>query len=191
MKRIAWTIAVGHGSAMKFQNPGTSTPPQVAAPGNVTFTSDVWRPEPPLNGHIENATFSIGVQRSDQESCVFDIPADARCIYLLVKIKVVDATGYEHNLQPLYRITNETVSFGEDYDQFADHCERGRKEYVAVEEPSLLDKLWNPPDIFARQIQRAIREERPGVTTDLASVLEDHGARALQIVLAPSQMMRR
>lgn len=191
LQHFAWTIAVGHGSPKRFQNPGISTPAQVVAPGNLTFNTPAWRPEPPLNGQVENVTFTMGVQRPNDETCVLDIPADARCILVVLKIKVVDAAGAEHNLTPLYRIVNESVAFGDDYDRFSDRCKQGRKEYVAVEEPSLLDTLWNPPEVFARQVQRAIRHENPGVTTDLAGVIEEHGVKAFDILLAPSKMMGR
>jgi hypothetical protein len=57
-------------------------------------------------------------------------------------------------------------------------------------EPTRLDKIWNPPDVFATSVLDAIRTEQPAVSTAIATVLETRGVEGLNLILAPSQMRR-
>jgi hypothetical protein len=88
------------------------------------------------------------------------------------------------------RRTERDGCFGSDFEEFTRRCERGRREFQWVDEPSTLDKVWNPPDMFATKVQRAIRIEQPAVTTSIATLLEVHGTGAFKIILAPSALQR-
>lgn len=190
LTRFSWTIALGYRSMSQYRFPHLTTAPQPLVAGQLAFTTDVWHPEPPLRGHVASASFSIGVQRGDEDRFTIDVPADAGCILIELATKVVDASGYTWNLSTIIDVPNETVVMGEGFDEFTRQCESGRREFPWVVEPTRLDKVWNPPDVFATSVQHAIRTEQPAVSTAIATVLETRGVAGLNLILAPSQMRR-
>jgi hypothetical protein len=190
LTRFPWTIALGYRSMSQYHFPHLTTAPQPLVAGQLTFTTDVWHPEPPLRGHVASASFSIGVQRGDEDRFTIDVPADAGCILIELATKVVDASGYTWNLLTIIDVPNETVVMGDGFDEFTRQCESGRREFPWVVEPTRLDKIWNPPDVFATSVQHAIRTEQPAVSTAIATVLETRGVEGLNLILAPSQMRR-
>ncbi|MCI0432683.1 MAG: hypothetical protein L0271_03395 [Gemmatimonadetes bacterium] len=190
LTRFPWTIAVGHRSITQSYIEVITTAPQPLVPGEIIFTTNVWRPEPPLGGKLESATFSIGVQRGEEDRFTLDVPPNAACVLIELKTKVVDAAGITWDLSRIIDVPNETVTFGPEFEEFARQCESGRREFQWVEEPSELDKVWNPPDYFATKVRRAIRTEQPALTTAIATLLEDRGTAGLNVILAPSQVQR-
>jgi len=191
LTRFPWTIAVGYRSMAQYHFPVITTSPQPLVAGQLTFTSDVWRPEPPLKGHLANQTFTIDVQRGDDDTFTLSVPPAAGCVLIQLETKVIDAAGETWNLAAQIDVANETVTFGADFDEFRQHCGGRRRNRFLVKEPSVLDKIWNPPDVYAKVVQEAIRTEQPAITSGIASLLEDVGGDAFQLILAPSQFRQR
>lgn len=118
---------------------------------------------------------------------MLDVPPEAGCIVIGVWTKVIDASGQTWDLYELVDVANETVTFGSDFtEDFVSQCDSQRREWLLVEEPSLLDKLWNPPNVYSEAVQHAIRTEQPAVTTEIGAMMEQHGREAYFALLAPS-----
>jgi hypothetical protein len=193
LTRFPWTIAVGHRSMAQYHFPKLTTARQPLAPGNVTFMTDVWHPEPPLGGHVASASYTVGVQSTGENGFTIDVPAASGCIVIELATKVVDASGYTWDLLTIIDVPNETVVLEdqEAFDKFTGQCERRRREWPSIEEPSLLDKVWNPPNVLATRVQQAIRTGQPAVATTIAGVVEKRGIAGLNVILAPSLVQRR
>jgi len=99
---------------------------------------------------------------------------------------VIDAAGVIWDLYALIDVPNQTVTLGSDFGEFTQHCESGRRKWTWVFVPSLLDKIWNPPEVFAGAVQRAIHTAQPAITNELGSLIEERGKEAFHLILAPS-----
>jgi hypothetical protein len=186
-----WTIAIGYRSMEMYHFPVFPAVWQPLVAGPMAVTADVWHPEPPIRGAVAQAQFVIDIQGTGDTQFTLDVPPEAGCILIGLRTKVVDASGATWNLYSIVDVPNETVTFGDDFRQFGEECKSHRKEWKLVEEPSLLDKVWNPPDVYYRALQRAIRTEQPAVTAGIAEVLEIGQKEAFTVLLAPSLMKGR
>ena len=186
-----WTIAIGYPSMAMYHFPVF---PQTAVPlvaGALPVSADVWLPEPPMKGSVENRQFVIDVQGTVDTQFVLDVPPEAGHVLLALRTKVVDASGQTWELSTNVAVPNATVTFGDDFQRFGEGCEGHRRDFLRYEEPTLLDKVWYPPDVYAKAIQRAIRTERVGVVSEIESLLETHGAAGYDALLAPSILAGR
>jgi hypothetical protein len=181
-----WTIAVGYRSPEMYHFPVIPMAAQPLVSGPLTITCDVWRPEPPLGGTIQSQTFTIDVQRSDDNVFTLDVPSDAFCILIELQTKVVDASGDVWDLAAQIDVMNQTVVFGNDFDSFTSNCASHRRDFLHFKVPTLLDQVWNPPDVYSRILQEAIRTEQPAVTNAIESLVARAGKEAFNLILAPS-----
>ncbi len=186
-----WKVAVGYRSVRGYHFPILPATWQPLVAGPMTVTADTWHPEPPIRGAIAQAQFVIDVQGTSDTGFTLDIPPEAGCVVIGLQTKVIDASGAECNLSNIVDVPNETVTFGADFQQFVQECESHRKEWSLVEEPTVLDPVWNPPDVYYRGVQRAIRTQQPAVTERIAEMLEIGQKEAFMVLLAPSLMKRR
>lgn len=180
-----WSIQVGYRSPEQYHLPVMSTTARPLVAGPMTFTCDVWRPEPPLRGTIETQTFTIDVQQNG-DTWTLDVPADSHAIVVAFATHAVDATGMNWNLATIVDVPNETVTFGADFDDFTKHCARQRRNFLRFKVPSLLDQVWNPPDVYSQVFQEAIRTEQPAVTQSMQALIGRVGNEAFNLILAPS-----
>ncbi len=187
LTRFPWTIQVGYRSPAQYHFPVSYSTVQTLAPGTLTFNSDVWLPTPPLTGTVENRTFNMDVSFAAEKFTLF-VPPESACIILFLSTKVVDGTGVSWDLSSQVDVLNQTVTFGSDFSDFGKECASHRKEFRRFKEPSLLDKVWNPPDVFAKVIEEAIRTEQPSVTDAIGELLEVRGRDAFNLILAPSKI---
>jgi len=186
LRRSPWTLAIAHHSpGMTYALEGV-TAAQILAPGTLTFTAEVWHPEPPLRGQVAAQTFSIDVQQPGEDQFILDVPNDAACIVLVLETSVIDADGVSWKPTAQVLIANQTVKFGDDFTEFTKRCAKGRHDYTIFKDPSLIDRIWNPPDVFGIAVERAILKGEPGVTDQLASLLSTRGVDGIHLVLAPS-----
>lgn len=187
-----WTISIGYRSTEKYQFPIIPSTVQPLVAGPLVVTADVWHPEPPLKGSVMTQQFTINVQRETENQFTLEVPPEAGCILISVETKVIDANGVTWELSHMFDVPNETVTFGDDFHRFIQECESGRRVWQLVKEPSLLERLWNPPNVYARAAQAAIRTEQPAVTLEIGSILEAYGhEEAYNLLLAPSLIRRR
>jgi hypothetical protein len=182
--RFPWRMAVGYLDQRHY--PVMPDPAVVLAPGPLPVTATVWLPEPPFLGRTERRSFTIGVRAAGEDSFVFDVPPDAGSVLLELSARIVDAAGVAWELLHYVDVPNETVAFGADFQEFAAQCAKQRREFHVGTVPSLLDQLWNPPNVLVEQVYEAIRTEQPAVTREIDRVFAADGVRGLQLLLAPS-----
>ena len=184
-----WTIRVGYRSPEMYHFPVLG-PAQPLVAGPLAVTAETWDPEPPLKGTIASRGFTIDVQQTD-EGFILDIPADSECVLIGVQTKVIDAAGQTWEPADIVDVPNETVTFDDDFKDFVKECAGHRREWVRVKEPSLLDQLWNPPDVYAKSIQEAIRTEQPAVIDEIDALVDTQGVEGLAGLLGPSLVRGR
>ncbi len=184
LTRFPWQIAVGYRT--KEQYPAMPDPPMILVPGEMPVTATVWLPEPPFLGQTERRSFTLTVTAVDDNGFTIEVPPEAGSITLELSAHVIDALGVAWDDLHYVDVPNETVSFGDDFDEFATDCRKQEREIVIQGVPSLLDELWNPPNILVAQLQEAIRTEQPAVSRQIGTVFSSHGVQGLQVLLAPS-----
>lgn len=185
LTRYPWKLAVGYRSPNDHGN-WMPDPPLILVPGALPVTATVWHPEPPFLGHTERRSFTIDVRAVGDDGFSFEVPADAGCVVLELSARVVDATGNTWEDLHYVDVPNDTVAFGADFQEFAAKCAKQRREFHVGTVPSLLDQLWNPPNVLVEQVHEAIRTEQPAVTREIDKVFASHGVQGLQLLLAPS-----
>ncbi len=186
-----WTIAIGYTSMEMYNPPILPDTVQPLVAGPLAVSADVWHPEPPLRGSVTTEPFVIGVQGSSDTQFVLDVPPEAACILVALSTQVVDAAGTTWQLSTHVDVPNATVMFGPDFQSYGEECERNRRELKLVEEASRLERVWYPPDVFARAVRRAIRTDQPAAVAAVESLFERHGTNAFTPLLAPSLMTER
>ena len=185
LTRYPWKLAIGY-RAPNDHGPWMPDPPVILVPGALAVTATVWHPEPPFLGHTERRSFTIDVQAVGDDGFSFEIPADAGCVVLELSARVVDALGTVWEDLHYVDVPNDTVAFGADFQAFASDCSKHRRVFHPGTVPSLLDQLWNPPNVLVEQVHEAIRTEQPAVTRAIEQVFTSHGVQGLQLLLAPS-----
>lgn len=186
-----WTLWVRYASPAAYQPaPKTQPAPLPLKAGALSVLTSVWRPEPPFVGKIEEHTFTIDVSGGD-DRYELEVPSDAANVTLTFSTSVVDASGREHVLLGSVDVHNETVSFGDDFTTFKEGCDDTRRELRVGAEPSLIDPIWNPPELALARLHHAIRTGEPAIGAQLARVVEAGGAQALEALLAPAKALRR
>jgi hypothetical protein len=190
LTHFPWTIALGYRSLAQYHFPVMTTAPQPLVPGNMTFTVDVWNPEPPHTGRLATSTFTLAVQRVDDDTFVIDVPVESLCIILDIRTRVVDAAGTNWDVEAQVDVMNETVALDGSYDGFASECGRQRRVWYSTKVPSLLDKV-SGLDRVAKAVQDAIRTEQPAVTNEIAALVESGRRDALNVIIAPSLVKGR
>ena len=186
LTRFPWTIAIGYHSPEEYHSPIISVPAQPLVPGSLTVTSDVWRPEPPLRGQVASETFTIVVVKTAEDIFTLSVPSQSGCILIELETKSIDAAGNQWDTVVQIDVVNETVAFGSDFDDFAKQCGSRHVDFSRYKTPSILDKVWNPPDVYQRFVQEGIRTQQPGMTSTINSLIEAGGQKVLQLILAPS-----
>ncbi|CAN5878698.1 hypothetical protein BH23GEM9_BH23GEM9_08620 [soil metagenome] len=181
-----WLISVGYRSTEQYRFSVFPSTAQTLASGKLAVSAAVWRPEPPLKGKVETRQFSMGVQREGDDVFILDVPPESGCIVIAITTEVVDGSGYRWKVSHHVDVPNETVQFRDDFSEFTARCEGGRREWQLIETPSLLDRVWNPPDVYVKYVQEAIRTGQPGVTSQLDSIATSRGLDGLRELLAPS-----
>lgn len=184
LTRFPWKIAIGYRT--KEQYPAMPDPPMILVPGAMPVTATVWNPEPPFLGVTERRSFTLNVSKVGDDGFAIDVPADALCITLELSTHVIDALGTSWEDLHYVDVPNETVSFGADFKEFAAQCRKTRREIHIQGVPSLLDELWNPPNILVERVREAIRTEQPAVSQEIGEAFASHGFEGLQVLLAPS-----
>ncbi len=184
LKRFPWKIAVGYRT--KEQYPAMPDAPTILVPGPFAVTASTWNPEPPFLGTVERRSFTINVAAVGDDTFTFQVPAASGNILLELSTHVIDAVGNNYEMLHYVDVPNETLTFRGDFDDFAATCRKARRELKVGTVPSLLDELWNPPNILVERIHEAIRNEEPAVTPAIGGVFASHGIKGLQVLLAPS-----
>jgi hypothetical protein len=188
LTRFPWKVAVGYRT--KEQYPAMPDAPTILVPGPLAVTASTWNPEPPFLGTVERRSFTINVAAVGADTFTFQVPAESGNILLELSTHVIDATGTNYDLLHYVDVPNKTLTFGGDFDDFAAKCRKTRRVLKVGKAPSLLDELWNPPNILVERVHEAIRNEEPAVTTVIAGVFASHGIKGLQALLAPSLASR-
>jgi hypothetical protein len=184
LTRFPWKIAVGYRT--KEQYPAMPDPPMILVPGAMPVTATVWHPEPPFLGRTERRSFTLDVSAVGDDGFAIGVPADAGCITIELSTRVIDALGTSWEDLHYVDVPNETVSFGADFQEFAAKCGKSRREIHIGSVPSLLDELWNPPNILVERVREAIRTEQPAMSREIGKAFASHGHEGLQVLLAPS-----
>ncbi|MEO8621888.1 MAG: hypothetical protein ABI625_12535 [bacterium] len=184
LTRFPWKVAVGYRTIEQYV--AMPDPPRILVPGPMAVTATVWNPEPPFLGQTERRSFTIDVRAVGDNGFSFAVPSGTECILLELSTHVIDAAGVNYDVLHYVDVPNETLTFGDDFDAFKANCRKGRRELKVGKVPSLLDELWNPPNIIVERVHEAIQNEEPAVTTAIGSLYASHGIAGLQILLAPS-----
>jgi hypothetical protein len=189
--RSPWMVSVGYRSPAMYRFPVFATVQQQLEPSTLALNGPIWRPEPPMKGTVETRKFDISVERHGDDVFTLQVPAVAACIIISISTQVVDGSGKLWQVWHQVDIQNETLTFGSDYERFHSTCESGRKEWELVKAPSVLDRVWYPPDFHFLVVQRAIGTGQPGVVRDLGALVEARGLDGVRELLAPSLSGKR
>lgn len=189
--RFPWMVSLEYRSSRMYRLPVASMPQRTIQPPSLTVDGPVWTPEPPMKGTVETRKFTIDVSRHGDDVFTLQVPAAAACLVISLSTQVMDGAGKVWKVWHKVDIQNETVSFGDDFQRFRSKCDSGRKEWQFANTPSVLDRVWYPPDFHLEVIQESIRAANPGALRELGALVEARGIDGVRELLAPSLRLKR
>jgi len=164
-------------------------PPATAytlATGDLAVTAQVWSRVPPLDGTIEERTFTIRVEETE-DGYTLHVPPESASVRLVLTSAVTDARGVVHRLYENAPVDDELVRYDGAMAEFRDWCATTHRDLAVGRHPLEVGPFPDPAQILDA-IQNAIRTGDAGVADVISSLIERQGPPAIDALLVPSKL---